>query len=120
MLILDDEPALLRLGSEYCRHLGIEAVTTDDPDEAIEILLTEGSAIDAVVLDYLMPLRTGDEVLREIRGFSAIDVYLTSGFSRGEIHDPELQAELAGFLPKPFRLKDFAGLFRPGETPETP
>jgi signal transduction histidine kinase len=113
VLILDDEPALLRLGAEYCRHLGIDAITTEDPDEAIEILLTAGSDIDAVVLDYLMPLRTGDEVLREIRGFSAVDVYLTSGFSRGEIHDPDLHAELAGFIPKPFRLEDFAGLFRP-------
>ncbi|HSG88315.1 MAG TPA: ATP-binding protein [Pseudomonadales bacterium] len=111
VLILDDEPALLELAAVYCERLGMEPITTDDPDEAVAILLTEGARIQAVILDYLMPLRTGDEVLREIRQFSAVDVYLTSGFSRSEFHDEELHAELAGFISKPFRVEDFEAAF---------
>lgn len=111
LLVLDDEPGLLELAREYASQIGMEAVVTDDPDEAIEILLTEGAGIDAVLLDYLMPLRTGDEVLAEIREFSAVDVYLTSGFSRGRVDDPELRRELSGFLQKPFTFEDFRKLF---------
>lgn len=116
VLILDDEPELLRLAAGYLERLGIETIVTPDPDEAIEILLTEGPRIEAVVLDYLMPLRTGDEVLREIREFSAVDVYLTSGFSRSEISDPELNAELSGFIAKPFRFEDFERRFGAART----
>ena len=113
LLVLDDETGLLDLVREYCAQLGMEAIVTDDPDEAVETLLTEGQHIDAVLLDYLMPLRTGDEVLAEIREFSAVDVYLTSGFSRGRVDDPELRRELAGFLQKPFTFEDFRQLFAP-------
>ena len=113
LLVLDDETSLLELAKEYAHQLGMEAVVTDDPDEAIEILLTEGAGIDAVLLDYLMPLRTGDEVLAEIREFSAVDVYLTSGFSRGRVDDPVLRRELAGFLQKPFTFEDFRRLLAP-------
>ena len=111
ILVLDDEPGLLELAREYAERLGLEAIVTDDPDEAVELLLTEGERIDAVLLDYLMPLRTGDEVLAEIREFSSVDVYLTSGFSRGRVDDPELRSELAGFLQKPYTFEDFRRLF---------
>ena len=115
VLVVDDEPGLLELAAAYCGELGIDAVTTDDPDQALELLLTQDNAIDAVILDYLMPLRTGDEVLGEIRGFSAVDVYLTSGFSQGILDDPELKQQLTGFLPKPFRMRDFERLLVHGD-----
>jgi signal transduction histidine kinase/CheY-like chemotaxis protein len=120
ILVLDDEPGLLRLAAEYLERLGYEAITTTDPDEAIDTLLTEGAGIEAVILDYLMPHRTGPEVLAEIRTFSQIDVYLTSGFARGELQDPELLEELAGFIPKPFRHEDFEAIFGEGAADERP
>lgn len=114
VLILDDEPELLHLAAAYFARLGIETLTTTDPDKAIELLRTAGSRIEAVIVDYLMPLRRGDEVLREMLQFSAVDAYLTSGFSRVEIGDSELDSQLAGFIAKPFRFEDFAARFGAG------
>lgn len=115
VLIVDDDPELLGLAAGYFERLGIDTITTADPREGIEILRTEGARIEAVVLDFLMPPRIGDALLREIRAFSTVDVYLTGGFDQSGFGDPDLHPdlhpELSGFISKPFRFEDFEARF---------
>ena len=133
-LQLEDDLPLIDAAPDQVRQMATELIA-NAVEAAREADLGPGEVhvsatraeLDADTLAHAVyphALEPGEAVVLEVvdtgPGFSAIDVYLTSGFSRGEIHDPELQAELAGFLPKPFRLEDFADLFRPGETPETP
>jgi DNA-binding NtrC family response regulator len=90
--------------------MGLDAVTTDDADEAVAALQADPTGFRAVILDYLMPERTGPEVLRDLRRFSDVDVFLSSGFAPGELADLGVHEEFAGFLPKPYRFEEFRRL----------
>jgi CheY-like chemotaxis protein len=64
-------------------------------------------AIDAVLMDLTMPRMDGREAFGQIRNIqSNIPVILFSGFSEGESLHESLGDGLAGFIQKPFDLRD--------------
>ncbi len=102
VLLVDDEPNILRFVSMMLAEAGFEVHQAADAREAIE--LAQRHAFDAVVLDYGLPEMDGAQTLIEIRkarpGVAAI-------FTSGRI-SPELQAEAdrqgALALEKPYRV----------------
>lgn len=115
VLVVDDEPEILTLAKGYLLKLGIKALATSDPQEALRLALVHRNELDTVIIDYLMPHVTGSDLLSKISEIVEVDAYLTSGYSRGEIDDPTLRALLTGFIAKPFNFNDFANLFRPDD-----
>lgn len=65
VLIADDEPLLRELLEFRFEHSNLRAVTAADGREALERL--RNSKPDAVVLDAMMPVHDGFEVLRRMR-----------------------------------------------------
>jgi CheY-like chemotaxis protein len=72
VLIVDDEPGLLRLFSGLIRRLGCEAVPAGGGEEALAIL--EQSTPDLLILDLAMPEVSGADVLRYVRSQPGLDV----------------------------------------------
>lgn len=106
ILIVDDEPRVLRVLRDMLEHCGHEVICCIDGREAIEIYRRECGAIDCVLLDLSMPGLSGDEVfveLRRIRG--DVRVILSSGFTEQEVMDRFHGAGLAGVIQKPARMK---------------
>jgi DNA-binding response OmpR family regulator len=106
VLVVDDEPPLrelviVTLGDAYACD---EAA---DGDAALEQLRTR--RYDMVMLDVMMPGRSGIDVLREMRSDDAlreIPVVVMSAWQSTQDIDAALAAGADGFLPKPFLLED--------------
>lgn len=111
VLVIDDEPGILSLARKYLSQLNVKVFTTSDPDEALRLARRYGPELDAVILDYLMPRVTGSELAREIAEVTDADIYMMSGYSRGEIDDPTTRKLMTGFISKPFSRRDFETLF---------
>jgi DNA-binding NtrC family response regulator len=67
ILVVDDDPVQRRLVEAMVTRFGYEAVTADSGDAALSILSDTASAIDAVVLDLVMPDLDGLGVLAKLR-----------------------------------------------------
>lgn len=65
VLIIDDDPTILAIVEGALQAAGHQAVPTEDPQRALELL--GANAFDAVVLDVVMPQMSGFDVLRTIR-----------------------------------------------------
>ena len=65
ILIVDDEPDILRLTSLRLKKLSFEVITAVDGREAICVIKSKKP--DLILLDLALPLLTGDEVCRKIK-----------------------------------------------------
>ena len=65
ILIVEDEEAIIQLLDYNLRAEGYETVVARDGEEAIEIALT--AEPDAVLLDWMLPHKSGLEVCRRLR-----------------------------------------------------
>lgn len=65
ILVLDDEPLVLRALQLQLDRFGFEVQTADNPDAALAMLQSE--AYDAIICDNNMPSMTGTEFLKSIR-----------------------------------------------------
>jgi DNA-binding response OmpR family regulator len=112
ILVVDDEPPLrelviVTLGAAYVCD---EAATGD---AALERL--RESRYDMVMLDVMMPGRSGIDVLHEMRSDEAlrdIPVVVMSAWQSSEDVDAVLAAGADGFLPKPFLLEELDAAVR--------
>jgi DNA-binding NtrC family response regulator len=97
LLIVDDEPAILRaLGRAFRRH-GFEVRTASDGEEALAAL--DEFIPDVIISDFKMPGMTGGELLGLIGArFPSIRRILFSGFA------PEITDAAILFFAKPYEF----------------
>ncbi|MRR11048.1 response regulator [bacterium] len=107
VLIADDEPHIRRLVSFTLGKGGFEIIEATDGGEAWDLARSE--LPDIVLLDVMMPVMTGYEVLEKLKADPAtrdIPVVMLSAKSQ----QTEVQAGLAGgaceYICKPFTPKD--------------
>jgi two-component system KDP operon response regulator KdpE len=100
ILVVDDEPPIVRLVKAKLRLDGYEVLTASRGAEAIEIV--ERDSPDLVVLDVMMPEMDGFETLRRIRQTSQVPVVMLT--ARGSDADKlkGLQSGADDYITKPF------------------
>jgi CheY-like chemotaxis protein len=101
VLIADDDPAIRETLSELVLSLGHEPLVAKDGEEAVSLALSRTP--DLVITDYMMPRKTGIEVIRALRGepnLAGVPVLLISAAS------PRETAEAWRYLPKPCSLAE--------------
>lgn len=84
ILVVDDDPALLKLAEAALRRAGHDVVTTTEPESVLS--LATAREVEAVVLDVMMPGRSGYDVLAQLRGdprTSSLPVLMLSALSDG-------------------------------------
>jgi DNA-binding response OmpR family regulator len=99
VLLVDDDPAMLRLLQVNFRIEGFETSTATHGEEALEALRADPP--DAVVLDLMLPGIDGLEVHRRIRAdpaLSSIPVVFLTGRAIDDMDAPDG----AVFVAKPF------------------
>jgi DNA-binding response OmpR family regulator len=106
ILVVDDEPPLLRLVTRVLERHGFRVLCASDCGDAIDLFDKHLDTIDAVLLDIVIPPRGGAEVMDHmVAARSDLVVVLSSGDSP----EPELIARLkshgGAFLRKPFLPK---------------
>jgi DNA-binding response OmpR family regulator len=118
ILIVDDEPQIVRGLEDNLRFEGYQTSTATDGYQALAVAARE--APDLVLLDIMMPGLSGWDVCRELRG-KGIDVPIIMLTARGEETDRIRGLELGAddYITKPFSLRELlarvrAVLRRPG------
>jgi len=107
-LVVDDEPAILRLVAIVLRDLGCEPVTTGDAESALTIF--EADHPNIVISDVKLPGMDGVELTRRIRksnGHSGTPVLLMSAYGEPRNHAAD------GFLAEPFDIDGLIDLVTP-------
>ena len=102
ILVVDDE-LINREMLSICLQDSYEILQAGDGAQAMEILRSRGEEISLVLLDILMPVMSGMEVLAEMRGdpvLSRIPVIVLTADSDAEVECLKMGA--ADFIPKPY------------------
>nr|WP_320013062.1 response regulator transcription factor [uncultured Desulfobulbus sp.] len=111
ILIVDDEAELCRQIAESLRKQQYAVDTAGDGTEALEKIFTD--PFDLIVLDIMLPIKDGFEVLQELRreGLKIPVLMLTA---KGEIADrvQGLDAGADDYLHKPFSMAELLARIR--------
>ena len=105
ILVVDDEPRVVRLVSEVLMAMGYQEIAAASGKSAIEMVAMEQP--DLVLLDILMPLGPdGYEVCRRIREFSKVPVIMLTAKAQEAdmLHGFDVGAD--DYLTKPFSAKE--------------
>jgi CheY-like chemotaxis protein len=108
LLVADDSETVLLMLERRLEMEGYEVVTATDGVEALERLREAGSdEPDVILLDAMMPNKSGTEVLEEIRGKgSKIPVVMISAHLDAQEPDRMRSLGATDVIPKPFEWED--------------
>jgi two-component system OmpR family response regulator len=109
ILICDDDPLLLELLEYRLASKGYRVTIARDGGEALE--LARNSAPDAIVLDAMMPVIDGYEVLRRIRNdenMGSIPVLMLTARKQERDVLSALELGASDFMVKPFIPEELA------------
>ena len=98
VLVVDDEPGILKFISIGLKSFGYQVVTSLSGEEALRLVETEQP--DIMLLDVLMPGMDGTEVLKTLRSFSQLPVIVFS--AKSAFGDQVCQLGANDFVAKPF------------------
>jgi len=113
VLVVDDEEHVLNVAGAMLRTLGLEVMTADDGVDALEVYRQQCDKIDVVLLDMTMPRLDGAETFRKLRTLNPnLKVILTSGYNEQDATSRFVGKGLAGFIQKPFMLRDLEAMMR--------
>jgi len=103
-LLVEDDARLARLTAEYLGGHGVRVTHVSDGGRGLEA--AQRGAFDVVLLDVMLPGKSGLEVCRELRERSAVPIILLT--ARGEEADRVMGLELGAddYLPKPFSSRE--------------
>jgi len=103
ILLVDDEESIRIIGSALLKAIGFSVITATNGREALEICREQGSVIDLVLLDLLMPVMGGFEAYRKLRKIDpSIPVVICSGCSAEEIQEDIDSDKYAAVIQKPY------------------
>jgi two-component system KDP operon response regulator KdpE len=104
ILVVDDDPAILRLLCTNLKARGYEVFTAVDGEESLSAL--EKDPVDLIILDIMMPKMDGVEVCRRVREWSSVPIIVLS--ARGDEKDKVRCLELGAddYLTKPFGIAE--------------
>ncbi|MCA9679011.1 MAG: response regulator [Kofleriaceae bacterium] len=110
VLLVDDDDEVRGGIRRLLERLGYQVIEARDGDAALDLYRAEGDAIDAVLLDAVMPRRDGRDTLRALRATSAIPVVITTGLATADDAAAWIADGASALLPKPFALRDLSEL----------
>jgi DNA-binding response OmpR family regulator len=104
ILVVDDDPAILRLLSTNLKARGYEVSTATNGEECLEAV--QSNFVSLIILDIMMPKLDGVETCRRIREWSDVPIIILS--ARGDEKDKVKCLELGAddYLTKPFGIAE--------------
>lgn len=103
VLLIEDEPNITEAIRFLLTRAGLRVDTHADGTDAVEVIRAAGP--DLVILDVMLPGKSGMEILRDLREIDALrNMPILMLTARGQSRDREM-AERAGvsrFMTKPF------------------
>lgn len=110
VLVVDDDSNIVDLIELYLQKEGYKVFKAYNGSEALKTF--KEKQIDIIILDVMMPVMDGYEVLKEIRKSSQVPVLMLT--AKGETFDRVLGLELGAddYIVKPFEPKELVARIR--------
>ena len=110
ILLVDDETALLRTLSMNLRARGYDVLTSENGEDALATVRQDSP--DVVILDLGLPDISGVEVLRQLRGWSAVPVIVLSARHASDDKVEALDVGADDYVTKPFGIDELLARLR--------
>jgi len=113
ILLVEDEPAILRMASQMLQRRGYTVLTAASPGEALRLAETHGGGIDLLMTDVVMPEMNGRDLAGNLLAlYPEIKCLFMSGYTADVIaHHGMLDAGVQ-FIQKPFNTKELGDKIR--------
>ncbi len=113
VLIVEDDPSILKLARQILDRLGYIVLTQDTPEEAIRLAKEYTGKIHLLVTDVIMPEMNGLELANRLQSiYPNLKRIFMSGYTSNAIAHHGVLDEGVHFIQKPFSKKDLAIIVR--------
>ena len=121
LLVVEDDIVTNEAICEYMKSAGYTTLSAFDGEQGLQIVREK--SVDLVILDIMLPKRTGLEVLRELRQKSSVPVLMLTALDDEPTQADSFDEEADDYITKPFSMlllgKRVAALLRRcGKSPE--
>lgn len=113
VLLVEDEPELLKISEQMLKELGYKVIATLAPAEALRLAVEHREDIDILMTDVIMPTMNGRDLSRHVRTILPdVKCLFISGYTSDIITTRSVLGEGVNFLAKPFTLEKLAEKIR--------
>lgn len=103
VLVVDDEPIMRKIAVNVLKSSGYDVIAVENGFKAMEIFEKQHTDIKLVLLDLLMPQKSGKEIYLEMKQIqSDVNVLLVSGAKKDTRIKELLNLGVRGYLEKPY------------------
>ncbi len=107
VLLVDDEPAVRRVGEKMLKKLGFKVIQAVDGKKGLNIFKEKRDIVDIVLLDLTMPNMDGKETFNRLKNIdSTVKIILSSGYNKQSISNKFSKHKVDGFIQKPYNVND--------------
>ena len=100
VLVVDDDPMILRSVRDALSSAGFRPVVTEDPEEALALMGEHSPRL--ALLDLMLPDHDGTELMGDLLAISRIPVIFLSAYGRDETVARVLEQGATDYIVKPF------------------
>ncbi|HJN74420.1 MAG TPA: response regulator [Myxococcota bacterium] len=105
LLLVDDDPEIRDVLSEYLDAVGHEVCCASSGREAIVLLANDKEPFDAALVDWQMAGISGRDLITHlVERYPATLVFVSTGHDKQVVSDRQLEGVAAGVFRKPYRL----------------
>jgi len=113
ILLVEDEPAILRLATMMLERLGYVVIAAETPGEAIRLAQEHSGPIDLLMTDVVMPEMNGRDLAKNLLSiYPDIKRLFMSGYTANVIAHHGVLDEGVCFIQKPFSPNQLGGKLR--------
>ncbi|GMA36518.1 hypothetical protein GCM10025876_27220 [Demequina litorisediminis] len=102
--MVDDDPAVAEMIGIVLRGDGFDPIFCDHGDRAVDVFRAEQP--DVILLDLMLPGRSGIDICREIRGESGVPIIMLTAKSDTVDVVLGLESGADDYIPKPFKPRE--------------
>jgi two-component system, OmpR family, KDP operon response regulator KdpE len=110
VLVVDDEPQILRALKVVLREAGFEVLSAQSAPEALDLAAVR--APRAAIVDLVLPEGDGVEVTRSLREWSGMPILVLSAVGEEEQKVRALEAGADDYITKPFGARELVARLR--------
>jgi two-component system response regulator RegX3 len=112
ILIADDEPSVRDSVGYALRQEGFDVTLAVDGDDAEQKIGDDAPAFDLLILDIMMPGRSGLDLCRDVRGRSPVPIILLTAKDAEVDKVVGLEVGADDYVTKPFSVRELLGRVR--------
>lgn len=107
VLLVEDEPALLKMSKVMLQKIGYRVLAAGTPGEAIGLAKKHAGEIHLLLTDVVMPGMNGKDLAERLHALRPdMKILFMSGYSVNMITGQGVLDESVNFIEKPFSMKD--------------